>query len=105
MWARLRSPDRPGWRNGRRDGLKIRCPKGRVGSTPTPGTASLGTDSLTCPRRLSLDYSLDSTSMPIPWSDSANSVNSASAASRSSMISARVSVLVLSVKCWFVRRS
>ena len=28
----------PGWRNGRRDGLKIRCPKGRVGSNPTPGT-------------------------------------------------------------------
>ena len=29
----------PGWRNGRRDGLKIRCPKGRVGSNPTPGTS------------------------------------------------------------------
>lgn len=29
---------RPGWRNGSRDGLKIRCPRGRVGSTPTPGT-------------------------------------------------------------------
>ena len=28
----------PGWRNGRRGGLKIRCPQGRVGSSPTPGT-------------------------------------------------------------------
>ena len=31
----------PGWRNGRRDGLKLRWPKGRVGSIPTPGTMSL----------------------------------------------------------------
>ena len=31
-------PPWPEWRNGRRDGLKIRCPKGRVGSTPTSGT-------------------------------------------------------------------
>ncbi len=30
---------RPGWRNGRRDGLKIHCPKGRAGSNPAPGTA------------------------------------------------------------------
>lgn len=28
----------PGWRNGRRYGLKIRCPKGRAGSTPALGT-------------------------------------------------------------------
>lgn len=28
----------PGWRNGRRGGLKILCPRGRVGSNPTPGT-------------------------------------------------------------------
>ena len=28
----------PGWRNGRRRGLKIRCPQGRAGSTPAPGT-------------------------------------------------------------------
>ena len=28
----------PGWRNGRRCGLKIRCPKGRAGSTPALGT-------------------------------------------------------------------
>lgn len=28
----------PGWRNGSRDGLKIHCSKGRVGSIPTPGT-------------------------------------------------------------------
>src|SRR3712207_33285 len=28
----------PGWRNGIRDGLKHHCPKGLVGSTPTPGT-------------------------------------------------------------------
>ena len=26
---------------GRRDGFKIRCPKGRVGSSPTPGTESV----------------------------------------------------------------
>ncbi len=31
----------PGWRNGRRCGLKIRCPKGRAGSTPALGTNSL----------------------------------------------------------------
>ena len=30
--------DMPGWRNGRRCGLKIRCPKGRAGSTPALGT-------------------------------------------------------------------
>ena len=30
----------PGWRNGRRCGLKIRCPKGRAGSTPALGTSS-----------------------------------------------------------------
>ena len=34
---RLR-PHRPGWRNGRRGGLKIHCPKGRAGSNPAPGT-------------------------------------------------------------------
>ena len=28
----------PGWRNGRRMRLKIVCPQGRVGSSPTPGT-------------------------------------------------------------------
>ena len=28
----------PGWRNGRRKGLKILRPQGHVGSTPTPGT-------------------------------------------------------------------
>ena len=28
----------PRWRNGRRRGLKIRCPCGRVGSSPTLGT-------------------------------------------------------------------
>jgi hypothetical protein len=28
----------PGWRNGIREGLKILCSKGHVGSTPTPGT-------------------------------------------------------------------
>src|SRR5699024_8223183 len=32
---------KPGWRNGRRDGLKNHCPKGRAGSTPAPGTACL----------------------------------------------------------------
>ena len=31
----------PGWRNGSRSGLKNRSPNGRVGSTPTPGTAIL----------------------------------------------------------------
>ena len=29
----------PEWRNGRRGGLKIRCPEGRVGSNPTLGTS------------------------------------------------------------------
>ena len=33
----------PGWRNGRRCGLKIRCPKGRAGSTPALGTISFPT--------------------------------------------------------------
>lgn len=28
----------PWWRNGRRGGLKIRCQKWRVGSSPTQGT-------------------------------------------------------------------
>ena len=28
----------PGWRNGRRGGLKSRCPKGRAGSSPAPGS-------------------------------------------------------------------
>ena len=31
----------PGWRNGRRCGLKIRFPQGSVGSNPTLGTNSL----------------------------------------------------------------
>ena len=30
--------DLPEWRNGRRAGLKIQCPQGRVGSSPTSGT-------------------------------------------------------------------
>jgi hypothetical protein len=30
----------PEWRNGRRAGFKILCPKGRVGSTPTSGTVA-----------------------------------------------------------------
>ena len=33
---------RPGWRNGRRGGLKSRCPKGRAGSSPAPGTGNGG---------------------------------------------------------------
>ena len=33
----------PEWRNGRRDGLKIRCPQGRVGSSPSSGTLESGT--------------------------------------------------------------
>src|SRR5699024_3409096 len=28
----------PGWRNGRRGALKMRCPRGRAGSSPAPGT-------------------------------------------------------------------
>jgi hypothetical protein len=28
----------PGWRNGRRGGLKSHCPRGRAGSNPAPGT-------------------------------------------------------------------
>ena len=31
----------PGWRNGRRGGLKILCPQGHMGSTPIPGIADL----------------------------------------------------------------
>ena len=31
----------PGWRNGSRSAPKKRGPKGRVGSTPTPGTIFL----------------------------------------------------------------
>ena len=27
----------PGWRNGRRGGLKSRCSQGRAGSSPAPG--------------------------------------------------------------------
>jgi hypothetical protein len=30
----------PGWRNGRRFGLKIRFPKGSAGSIPAPGISS-----------------------------------------------------------------
>jgi hypothetical protein len=30
---------KPEWRNGRRGGLKIRCPQGRVGSSPSSGIA------------------------------------------------------------------
>ena len=32
------SPTRPGWRNGRRGGLRSHWPQGRAGSTPVPGT-------------------------------------------------------------------
>src|SRR4051794_30113641 len=35
---RVRSTPSPGWWNGRHDGLKIHCPKGRAGSNPAPGT-------------------------------------------------------------------
>jgi hypothetical protein len=31
----------PGWRNGRRRGLKIPWPKGRAGSIPAPGTSKI----------------------------------------------------------------
>ena len=41
--GRLR-PHRPGWRNGRRGGLKIHCPKGRAGSNPAPGTVVMSRD-------------------------------------------------------------
>src|SRR5699024_12280696 len=30
---------RPGWRNGRRGALKMRCSRGRAGSSPAPGTS------------------------------------------------------------------
>src|SRR5699024_6419895 len=33
----------PGWRNGRRGALKMRCPRGRAGSSPAPGTSSTDT--------------------------------------------------------------
>ena len=32
----------PGWRNGRRGGLKSRCPPGHAGSIPAPGISSDG---------------------------------------------------------------
>jgi hypothetical protein len=38
--ARRYDAPEPKWRNGRRSGLKIRRPQGRVGSTPTFGTTS-----------------------------------------------------------------
>src|SRR5690625_7354094 len=34
---------RPGWRNGRRGALKMRCPRGHAGSSPAPGTSSTDT--------------------------------------------------------------
>lgn len=34
----------PEWRNGRRGGLKIPCPKGRVGSTPSSGILRKGNE-------------------------------------------------------------
>ena len=37
-WYIRLTDNMPGWRNGRRCGLKIRCPKGRAGSTPALGT-------------------------------------------------------------------
>ena len=37
VWS-IPSVPGPVWRNGRRDRLKIGCPKGRVGSSPTTGT-------------------------------------------------------------------
>ena len=40
----------PEWRNGRRDGLKIRCPQGRVGSSPSSGTLESWTQSGVCNR-------------------------------------------------------
>jgi len=32
----------PGWRNGRRGGLKNLCPRGRAGSIPAPGISPMG---------------------------------------------------------------
>ena len=40
FWYTLVEVSRPVWRNGRRDGLKIRCWKQRVGSSPTTGTTT-----------------------------------------------------------------
>ena len=39
-WSTRPAAGMPGWRNGRRDGLKNRCPQGRAGSTPAPGTGT-----------------------------------------------------------------
>ena len=39
----------PGWRNGIRGGLKHHCPKGLVGSNPTPGTVGGGADDESMP--------------------------------------------------------
>ena len=50
----------PGWRNGRRGGLKIRYPNRCVGSTPTPGTNFL-------PRKTAVfDYSRLLNRLPYP---------------------------------------
>ena len=38
-WFGLNKLEKPGWRNGRRGGLKIRYPQGCVGSSPSPGTS------------------------------------------------------------------
>src|SRR5450432_2583243 len=38
LFGRYSGTPMPGWRNGRRFGLKIRFPQGSVGSSPAPGT-------------------------------------------------------------------
>src|SRR5690606_17772373 len=46
---------RPVWRNGRRDRLKLGCPRGRVGSTPTTGTPRRLCAEVLVPQRLALE--------------------------------------------------
>ena len=45
---------KPGWRKGRRGGLKIRYLNGCVGSTPSPGTRTSGSRSVKATSTLSL---------------------------------------------------
>ena len=53
VWSRL-LPRAPRWRNGRRVGLKNRCPQGRAGSTPALGTIDMASGTATKLRQLAL---------------------------------------------------
>ena len=59
-----RCAHRPRWRNGRRGGLKIRCPKGRVGSTPSLGTTSVTHSGATHPAKTRMAQSIGPSTQP-----------------------------------------